>query len=98
MKIFYLLFILPFFRNTLVQNVVNQEINENAKNVVNFMSYIVLLLPNIYRNNDLCEQDKDCPHIMKCCQIGIKKFCCSPNNYIKIVPFYFKKTIENNNL
>ena len=44
MKIFYLLFILPFFRNTLVQNVVNQEINENAKNVVNFMSYIVLLI------------------------------------------------------
>ena len=91
MKLFYLLFIFPIFKNSLLQNVVNQEINENVKNIANFMSYIVLILPNIYRNGDLCQEDDDCPHVMKCCQLGVKQFCCSPDNYIKIVPFYFKK-------
>ena len=48
----------------------------------------ILSLPIIYRNEENCKIDDDCPHIMKCCQIGFYKYCCTPNNYIKLEPLY----------
>ena len=31
---------------------------------------------------------------MRCCEIGLNKFCCSPNNYIKLELAYQKQGIE----
>ena len=50
-------------------------------------------IPFIFRNRDNCEDDEDCPFIMKCCIIGLEKYCCSPNNYIKLEPAYNYATV-----
>ena len=31
-------------------------------------------IPFIFRNRDNCEDDEDCPFIMKCCIIGLEKY------------------------
>ena len=47
-------------------------------------------LPFIFKNNEYCYNDKDCPYIMKCCYDGYEKYCCSPNKYLnyKSVPIF----------
>ena len=52
-------------------------------------------IPYVFRNHDNCENDDDCPLIMKCCIIGIEKYCCSPNNYIQLHNAYNYITIPN---
>lgn len=54
---------------------------------------IIGALPFIFRNRDNCEDDEDCPFIMKCCIIGLDKYCCSPNNYVKLEPAYNYATV-----
>lgn len=62
-----------------------------------FIPFIGLLgaIPFLFRNRDDCQNDDDCPFIMKCCIIGIEKYCCSPNNYIKLDPVYNYIIIPN---
>ena len=52
------------------------------------------MLPIIFRNNEPCQNDDDCPYIMRCCQIGDNKFCCTPNNYNKLEYAYIKELIK----
>lgn len=53
------------------------------------------VLPFIFKNREPCYEDDDCPFIMKCCILGIERYCCSPNNYIKYEPIYLYDTIRN---
>ena len=53
------------------------------------------VLPFIFENREPCYEDDDCPFIMKCCILGIERYCCSPNNYIKYEPIYLYDTIRN---
>lgn len=53
-------------------------------------------LPFIFRNREPCYEDDDCPFIMKCCILGIEKYCCTPNNYIKYEYMYLYETVKNN--
>ena len=40
-------------------------------------------LPFIFKNNEVCWTDDDCPYFMKCCYDGLNNYCCSPNKYVK---------------
>lgn len=48
------------------------------------LSPILLLIPKMFKHNEICEKDDDCPLVMRCCQIGEKKYCCTPNNFVKM--------------
>ena len=39
-------------------------------------------LPFIFRNNEPCFDDDDCPMIMKYCNMLDNRYCCTPNKYI----------------
>ena len=68
--------------------------NHNVNNIVPAFVTILSALPIIFKNNEPCQNDVDCPYIMRCCQIGEEKFCCSPNNYIKLEYAYAKEIIR----
>jgi len=40
-------------------------------------------LSNYWKKEKICNNDDDCPDIMRCCEIGMRKYCCSPNNFVK---------------
>lgn len=69
--------------------VIDQELYDFA-NIIGFAGLTALLFPKIRFNNknQPCQTDNDCPGIKKCCQMYFEKFCCSPDNYIKIEPNY----------
>lgn len=75
-----------FYNNTQIK-----LININNHNYTNLLGLTFLMLPFIYRNGEDCYDDNDCPHFMRCCQIGLLKYCCTPNNYIKLELTYLKK-------
>ena len=64
----------------------------------NTMTALVLIgiIPFIFRNREPCYDDNDCPFFMKCCILGIEKYCCTPNNYVKYEPIYLYKSVKNN--
>ena len=58
--------------------------NENLHNVLCSLGAMGVLIPKILKKDEICEVDDDCPLIMRCCQVGKKKFCCTPNNFVKM--------------
>lgn len=90
MNLFNFLFLFSFTNKI---NLFDNNINtDNYLDKIFFVS--LLSLPIIYRNGEKCNLDEDCPHIMKCCQIGNLKYCCTPNNYIKLELAYVKNYIQ----
>ena len=67
---------------------------EYSAKIIPFIG-LIGAIPFIFRNRDKCENDEDCPFIMKCCIIGFEKYCCSPNNYIKLEHAYNYITAPN---
>lgn len=65
-------------------------IHEINHNIFLFGSYLLGSIPFLFKNNEVCWIDDDCPYFMKCCYDGFKHYCCSPNKYIKYVPVYVK--------
>ena len=92
MRLSNLLFIFGF--SILIDKV---NIIDNNLYIDNYLDKLLvatfLSLPIIYRNGEKCNSDNDCPHIMRCCQIGNIQFCCTPNNYIKLDFSYAKNYI-----
>lgn len=82
--------------NYLTNNYLSQDNNlSQDDNLIKFLGFTLLSLPYIFRNGEICESDTDCPHkFMKCCQIGNYKYCCTPNNYIKLEFAYAKKFVK----
>tara|TARA_B100001287_G_scaffold276446_1_gene287290 strand:- start:5648 stop:6001 length:354 start_codon:yes stop_codon:yes gene_type:complete len=70
------------------------EFNNMLNNMLTSITTIGYFLPKLLKHNEKCENDDDCPFIMRCCEIGLNKFCCSPNNYIKLELAYQKQGIE----
>lgn len=66
---------------------------EYSAKIIPFIG-LIGTIPFIFRNRDNCEVDEDCPFIMKCCIIGLEKYCCTPNNYIKLEPAYNYATVR----
>jgi hypothetical protein len=73
----------------------NAEFNNELHNVLCTIGTLVYFVPKIMKNNEICEKDDDCPLIMRCCQVGIKKYCCTPNNFVKMDLAYQEKKIES---
>ena len=72
------------------------EFNENLNNILMSIGTVGYFIPKLFRNNEKCKTDEDCPFIMKCCEVGLTRFCCSPNNYIKLKPSFIKEPIKYN--
>ena len=56
---------------------------------------LLLLIPTMSRHNEICKTDDDCPMIMRCCEIGEDKYCCTPNNFVKMNYAYQNKEINS---
>jgi hypothetical protein len=52
--------------------------------IESFIFFLVVSIAYIFRNGEFCKTDMDCPSVMKCCVIGNDRYCCTPNNYIKL--------------
>ena len=55
---------------------------------------LLILIPRIMRHNEICKTDNDCPLIMRCCEVGTNKFCCTPNNFVKMNLAYQDEKIK----
>jgi hypothetical protein len=93
MKIVYLLFVFNAIFTKKINLINNNNLDQNI-NFVKIIGTILLSLPIIFRNGEKCNSDNDCPNIMKCCQIGNHKYCCTPNNYVKLELAYIKNYIR----
>ena len=51
-------------------------------------------LPFLFRNNESCNDDDDCPYFMKCCNVMNEMYCCTPNNYLYMKPIYVEQNIS----
>ena len=67
------------------------EFNQYLNNVVTTIGAMGFIVPKMFRNNEICNTDEDCPLIMRCCEIGVKKFCCAPNNFVKMDLAHLKR-------
>lgn len=70
------------------------DFNNSLNNILSTLTAIGYILPKILKNNEICDVDEDCPLIMRCCEVGKKKYCCSPNNYIKLNLAYQEQNID----
>ena len=75
-----LCFALPF-QALRIQDV---EFNHYLNDVLVSVGAIGYFLPKYFKQEKICKIDDDCPDIMRCCEIGQKKYCCSPNNFVKM--------------
>jgi hypothetical protein len=70
----------------------NADIEFN--NMLTTITTFGYFLPKLLKHNEKCATDDDCPFIMRCCEIGLSKYCCTPNNYIKIDLAYQNQEIK----
>lgn len=58
---------------------------------------IGIFLPIALNQNTYCEEDEDCPNILRCCIYDSSHYCCMPNNYVNYRPSYLYLTVRNEN-
>ena len=61
-----------------------QVVNNDIVDYLTNLTPLFFLIPTLTRHNDNCKTDDDCASIMRCCEVGVKKYCCTPNNFVKI--------------
>lgn len=71
------------------------DFNEQLNTVLVSITTIGYFVPKFLRNNEICKTDDDCPLIMRCCEIGKDKYCCTPNNFVKLQYSYLDQEINN---
>lgn len=59
---------------------------------------LLLLIPTFSRHNEPCKTDDDCPMVMRCCELGNNKYCCTPNNFVKMNLAYQNQEIPKKNI
>jgi hypothetical protein len=69
--------------------------NEQLNTALVSITTIGYFIPRLLRNNEICKTDDDCPLIMRCCEIGKDKYCCTPNNFVKLQYSYLDEKINN---
>lgn len=60
------------------------DFNEDLNNILVTIGVIGYSLPKIIRKVKSCEKDEDCPSELRCCDVDNTKFCCTPDNYLKL--------------
>lgn len=83
---------LPLNKVNIVDDI---EFNNNLNNIVCSIGAAGYLIPKFLRKDEICETDDDCPLIMRCCQVGKSKYCCTPNNFVKMDLAFSKQHIES---
>ena len=63
---------------------------------INGIGIVILTIPMMFKKEEQCKIDNDCPSIMRCCQIGKTNFCCNPNSYVKIETSYVNEYLKIN--
>tara|TARA_B100000424_G_C22936298_1_gene498217 strand:+ start:1244 stop:1555 length:312 start_codon:yes stop_codon:yes gene_type:complete len=61
-----------------------QVANNDFVDYLTNLTPLLLLIPKIMRHDEICKNDDDCPLIMRCCEVGTNKYCCTPNNFVKM--------------
>ncbi len=85
LKVIFLAFLsIPFHQRVFQVNNADVVFNNYLNDVLISCTAAGYFLSNYWKKEKICNNDDDCPDIMRCCEIGIKKFCCSPNNYVKL--------------
>ena len=64
-------------------------------NIITTIGVSNYIAQTVLKNNINCNTDDDCPYIMRCCQTKTN-YCCTPNNYIKMVPIKIPIKSDNN--
>lgn len=83
---FYFLFVNFLLLARHRMHMIDQELVDFS-NLVGLAGLTALVIPNLkFRQNKSCNDDSDCFGFKKCCQVYYEKFCCDPDNYIKIEP------------
>ena len=85
-----LCFALPF-QALRIQDV---EFNNYLNDVLISIGTIGYFLPKYFKQEKICKIDNDCPDIMRCCEVGPKKYCCSPNNFVKMNLAFSNKEVS----
>tara|TARA_B100000035_G_scaffold315367_1_gene335535 strand:- start:1262 stop:1579 length:318 start_codon:yes stop_codon:yes gene_type:complete len=80
--------------NVVRMNNVDIEFNQDLNYIVTTIGAIGYFLPKLLRNNEICDVDDDCPLIMRCCEIGKTKYCCTPNNFVKMELSYLTEPVK----
>ena len=92
------LFLLTFLANIPFQNlhIFDNDIafNNDLHNILCSVGTLGYLLPKFMKNNEICNTDDDCPLIMRCCEVGLKKYCCTPNNFVQTNLAYMKEPVK----
>ena len=83
LKLFIFSFLSLPLKNVRIEQT-DVDFNNALNSVVTTVGAIGYFVPKLLRNNEICRTDDDCPLIMRCCEIGIKKYCCTPNNFVKM--------------
>ena len=71
-----------------------QVANNDFVDYLTNLTPLMLMIPTLCRHNDNCEKDDDCALIMRCCEVGVKKYCCTPNNFVELKPSYLPEAIS----
>ena len=92
-KIIIYSFLLTPLRNVQINNP-DIDFNNDLNVIINSIGAIGYFLPKFLRNNEPCKKDDDCPLIMRCCEVGLNNYCCTPNNFVHIKPAFSKQEIQ----
>tara|TARA_Y100000816_G_C25841507_1_gene439760 strand:+ start:89 stop:406 length:318 start_codon:yes stop_codon:yes gene_type:complete len=94
---FYLLINIGYaFIQKPIQKKMRLQDNYFDNDLVNGLGIVILSLPSLMKEGGNCKVDDDCPFIMRCCKVGTKNYCCSPNNFISVDLAYNKQFISKN--
>ncbi len=72
-----------------------QVANNDFVDYLTNLTPLLLLIPTMTRHNEICQTDDDCPLIMRCCEIGQDKYCCTPNNFVKMSYAFQNQEIQH---
>ena len=75
-----------------------QRFQVESKDFVDYLTTLTplfILISTIFRHNEICKTDDDCPLIMRCCEIGHDNYCCTPNNFVKLTYAFQNQEIQH---
>ena len=60
------------------------DFNEDLNNILVTIGIIGYSLQRVNQRVKSCARDEDCPSELRCCDVDNTKFCCTPDNYLKL--------------
>lgn len=72
-----------------------QLANNDYVDYITNLTPLLFLIPTMTRHNEICKDDEDCPMIMRCCEVGTNKYCCTPNNFVKMSYAFHNQDINS---